>query len=67
MARRAADIASVDMTTQYSGAASRDGTPDLGLGGREGMTGEVARAVTAQYLSQTGGARHGRLRRARVE
>src|SRR3989304_5280640 len=39
--------------TEGGGAAGENGAPYLGLGSRQGMGGQIGRAVTAQHLGQT--------------
>ena len=61
MARLAAGVASFHMATQGGGATGKNGAPHLGLGNRQGMSGEISRAVTAQHVGQAhpgGGANH---------
>jgi hypothetical protein len=71
VAPRAAARAGLHLAAQGGGAARENGAPHLRLGNRQGMGGEIRRAVTSQDLSQArlgGGASHGwRSARGRVE
>jgi hypothetical protein len=52
VAGRAAGIAGLDMAAQRGGATGEDGTPDLGLGRRKIVRGEIGRTVATQHLGQ---------------
>ena len=63
MARRAAAVATVDVTAEGFGAASHDRPPRLRLGMGQGLLRQIGRAVGAQDVGQAHAVGHARLQR----